>query len=115
VRLPESDRLLLTDPESTRAKIDEDREWLLAASVSEMADGFASSAPPVDAAVLQGGIAAWLAYVIHDGLAPGSQGWCDDAFAHVRPWGFELADITVPVLLLHGREDKETPFGHSQC
>ena len=109
-----ANRLLLTDPEAARAQIDQDREWLLAASASEMAEGFASSAPPVDAAVLQGEMAAWLAYAIHDGLAPGSQGWCDDAFAHVRPWGFELADVTVPVLLLHGRQDTEVPFGHGQ-
>jgi pimeloyl-ACP methyl ester carboxylesterase len=108
-------RLLLTDPEAARAKIAEDREWLLAASANEMAQGFASLAPPVDAAVLRGEMAAWLAYAIHDGLAPGSEGWCDDAFAHVRrPWGFELADITIPVLLLHGRQDTEIPFGHGQ-
>jgi len=98
-------RLLLTDPEAARAQIDQDREWLLAASASEMAEGFASSAPPVDAAVLQGEMAAWLAYAIHDGLAPGSQGWWDDGRAHLDPWGFELADVTVPVLLLHGAQD----------
>ena len=110
----DSNRLLLTNPEAARANIDQDREWLLAASASEMAQGFASLAPPVDAAVLQGEMAAWLAYAIHDGLAPGSQGWYDDALAHVRPWGFELADITVAVLLLHGRQDKDVPFGHGQ-
>jgi pimeloyl-ACP methyl ester carboxylesterase len=89
-------RLLLTDPEAARAKIAKDREGLLAASASEMAQGFASVSPPVDAAILQGEMAAWLAYAIHEALAPGSQGWCDDAFAHVRPWGFEPSDITVP-------------------
>ena len=25
-----------------------------------------------------------------------------------------MADITVPVLLLHGRQDKDVPFGHGQ-
>jgi pimeloyl-ACP methyl ester carboxylesterase len=107
-------RLLLTDPEAARAKIDQDREGLLAASASEMAQGFASVSPPVDAAIYQGEMAPWLAYAIHDGLAQGSQGWCDDAFAHVRPWGFEPSDITVPVLLLHGRLAMEVPFGHGQ-
>jgi pimeloyl-ACP methyl ester carboxylesterase len=59
-------------------------------------------------------MAAWLADAIHDGLAPGSQGYWDDSRAHLDPWGFELADITVPVLLLHGRQDKFVPFGHGQ-
>jgi pimeloyl-ACP methyl ester carboxylesterase len=30
------------------------------------------------------------------------------------PGGFELADISVPVLLLHRRQDKFVPFSHGQ-
>lgn len=30
--------------------------------------------------------------------------------AQIRPWGFELADIAVPVLVMHGRQDKFVPF-----
>ena len=107
-------RLLLTDPEAARTKIDKDVEGLLAASASDVAQGFASMSAPVDAAVLQGEVAAWLAYAVQDGLAPGSQGWWDDDRAHLGPWGFELADITIPVLLLHGRQDNFVPFGHGQ-
>jgi pimeloyl-ACP methyl ester carboxylesterase len=109
-------RLLLTDPEAARAKIDKDVEGLLAASASDVAQGFASMSTPVDAAVLQGEseMAAWLAYAIQDGLAPGSQGWWDDDRAHLDPWGFEPVGITVPVLLLHGRQDNFVPFGHGQ-
>jgi pimeloyl-ACP methyl ester carboxylesterase len=107
-------RLLLTDPEAAGAKIDKDREGLLAASASDVAQAFGSVAAPVDAAVLQGGMASWMAYALHEGLAPGSQGWWDDSRAHMRPWGFQVADITVPVLLLHGRQDNFVPFGHGQ-
>lgn len=47
-------------------------------------------------------------------LAPGSQGWWDDSYGLIRPWGFEVADISVPVLLLHGRQDKFVPLAHGQ-
>lgn len=48
-----------------------------------------------------------------DGLAPGSQGWWDDN-CMLRPWGFDVADIAVPVLLLHGRQDMFSPPGHGE-
>jgi pimeloyl-ACP methyl ester carboxylesterase len=34
--------------------------------------------------------------------------------AHSSPWGFELSDISVPVLLMHGRQDRFVPFGHGE-
>jgi pimeloyl-ACP methyl ester carboxylesterase len=68
---------------------------------------------PTDAAALRGELAEYLTSSAQDGLAPGSQGWWDDN-CMVRPWGFDLADITVPVLLLHGRQDMFVPFGHGE-
>ena len=32
----------------------------------------------------------------------------------LRPWGFDLADIAVPVLPLHGRQDTFSPPGHGE-
>jgi pimeloyl-ACP methyl ester carboxylesterase len=34
--------------------------------------------------------------------------------AATGPWGFELSAITVPVLVMHGRQDKFVPFGHGE-
>jgi pimeloyl-ACP methyl ester carboxylesterase len=107
-------RLLLTDPQAARDKMDNDREVALATSASDLAGALASFLSPVDAAAMNGEMAEYFTYCDHEGLAPGTQGWWDDACAHVRPWGFELSDISVPVLLLHGRQDKFVPFGHGQ-
>jgi hypothetical protein len=95
-----ANRLLLIDPEAARAKTDKDREEVLATSASDLAEALESLLSPVDAAALNEEMAEYLTYCDHEGLAPGSQGWWDDACAHVRAWGFELCDISVPVLLL---------------
>ena len=33
-------------------------------------------------------------------------------FAFVEPWGFEVGDISTPVLLLHGEDDRFVPVSH---
>jgi pimeloyl-ACP methyl ester carboxylesterase len=38
----------------------------------------------------------------------------DDALAAVAPWGFDPAQITAPLLFLHGDEDRMVPSSHSQ-
>jgi len=107
-------RLLLADSGAARVKLEKDREEFLAASPRDLAAGMKSLLSPADAAVLTGELAEYLAFSLHEGLAPGGQGWWDDGCAQISPWGFELARISVPVLLLHGRQDRFVPFGHGQ-
>jgi pimeloyl-ACP methyl ester carboxylesterase len=49
---------------------------------------------------------------LSSGLAPGADGWVDDNIAFTRPWGFEVEDIRVPVLLVYGRTDVLVPPAH---
>jgi pimeloyl-ACP methyl ester carboxylesterase len=107
-------QLLLTDRAAARAKLEQDRQEFLAASAADLAESLKSLLTPTDAAVLTGELAEFLADSTHDGLAPGVEGWWDDGCAETMPWGFELAEITVPVLLLHGRQDMFVPFGHGE-
>jgi pimeloyl-ACP methyl ester carboxylesterase len=106
-------RLFLTDEAAARAKTDKDREEVLATSPEDSARAIESLLTPADAAVLRGELAGYLTCSAQDGLAPGSQGWWDDNCT-VNSWGFDLSDITVPVLLLHGRQDMLVPFGHGE-
>jgi len=106
-------RLSLTDEAAFRAKSVKDREELLATPPEDMTKALESLLTPTDAAVLSGELADYLTSSARDGLAPGSQGWIDDSCME-RPWGFDLAGIAVPVLLLHGRQDMFVPFGHGE-
>jgi pimeloyl-ACP methyl ester carboxylesterase len=112
-------RLILTDPATARTQLDKDRDETLAVSADDLAQALpqalGSMLSAADAAVLPGTMADYIASAMHHGLTPGSQGLWDDCCAIVaRPWGFELADISVPVLLLHGRQDGWVPFAHGQ-
>jgi pimeloyl-ACP methyl ester carboxylesterase len=116
--------LYLSDKAAARAKTDRDRAEILAeapgdaaepadSADDDAADGFGPILPPVDVAAMEGGLGDFFATAMRDGLAPGSEGWWEDN-CMLRPWGFSLADITVPVLLLHGRQDIFVPFGHGE-
>ena len=107
-------RLFLRDRQAARAKLDADREQILGASPAELVSGLKTLLSPTDAAALNDGLAEFLVYCDHEGLAPGNEGWWDDGVAHSSPWGFELSAISVPVLLMHGRQDQFVPFGHGQ-
>ncbi len=49
-----------------------------------------------------------------ESVATGVWGWVDDDLAFVRPWGFELADVTVPVEIRYGLADVLVPPGHGR-
>jgi pimeloyl-ACP methyl ester carboxylesterase len=67
---------------------------------------------PADHAALTGPW-SWLLSVVEPALAAGTDGMVDDDLAYVAPWGFEPASVRVPVLFLHGADDRMVPSAHS--
>jgi pimeloyl-ACP methyl ester carboxylesterase len=107
-------RTLLADDRLATDRFEQHRTEALAATATSIAGTMEDFLTPPDAAVLTGDLAEYAVRADHDGLAPGSQGWHDDNQAHIRPWGFELSAIRVPVLIMHGRHDQFVPVAHGQ-
>jgi pimeloyl-ACP methyl ester carboxylesterase len=68
----------------------------------------------VDRSALTGPAAAWLAAVFRESVREGLWGWHDDQLALVRPWGFSVGDIRVPVAIWQGLQDRQTPYAHGE-
>jgi pimeloyl-ACP methyl ester carboxylesterase len=79
-----------------------------------LAAHFRSLLSAADAAVLTGEYAEYVHAAMREGLAPGVEGWLEDDLAFTRDWGFDLADIRVPMQLWQGREDRFVPFAHGE-
>jgi pimeloyl-ACP methyl ester carboxylesterase len=69
---------------------------------------------PADVAVLRHEFAAFVLRKIREGIQQQRDGWVDDEIAFVRPWGFDLSQIRVPVLLMHGGQDIMVPISHTK-
>ncbi len=70
--------------------------------------------PDVDRAVLTGEFAEDLAAGFREALSTGVDGWLDDDLAFAKPWGFSLAEISVPTMIWQGSADLMVPFAHGQ-
>jgi pimeloyl-ACP methyl ester carboxylesterase len=65
-------------------------------------------------AASDGAIQALLAETFAEALRRSADGWIDDDLAFCSPWGFDPADIGVPVLLWQGEDDVFSPAAHAR-
>jgi pimeloyl-ACP methyl ester carboxylesterase len=82
-----------------------------AAGPDAVREGLRSLLSGVDAEALDGPL---VDYLYEMTAATGVDGWVDDDLAFVRPWGFDLASIAVPVLVRHGEQDRFVPPEHAR-
>jgi len=80
---------------------------------SSVLDGFELS--EADRAVLQDRVVRErLRTSIREALGGGVWGWVDDDLAFVKPWGFAVEEIRVPVQVRYGAGDVLVPAGHGE-
>ena len=80
---------------------------------NDIREAFGGLIGDADKAVLEGAVADEMAATMRNGLAVSFDGWIDDDLVFVKPWGFELAAITKPVILWQGDDDFMVPHAHS--
>ncbi|MFM8332785.1 MAG: alpha/beta fold hydrolase, partial [Candidatus Methylumidiphilus sp.] len=73
------------------------------------------SIPPADQAILaQDGVKPVVCDSIGEALRAGMRGALRDFHLYAHPWGFDLGDITLPVVIWHGEDDATVPISHSR-
>ncbi|HKD87222.1 MAG TPA: alpha/beta hydrolase [Streptosporangiaceae bacterium] len=70
--------------------------------------------PDVDRAALTGEFGEDMAASFRAAVSTSVDGWLDDDLAFAKPWGFSLAEISVPTMIWQGSADLMVPFAHGQ-
>lgn len=103
-----------TGREAYEAFLVEDFLPVLLADADDMEDAMGGLLPPVDRAAVDRPFLEWLTETFHRAGVQRVAGVLDDGQAAVRPWGFELGSITVPVAIYQGRQDAMVPYAHGE-
>jgi pimeloyl-ACP methyl ester carboxylesterase len=88
---------------------------MLQGDVNGLIEAMSSLLPNIDKEALAGPeMGQYLFDSFQEGLKTSADGWVDDTLSSLQPWGFELREIQVPVLLYQGSEDKMVPYAHGE-
>ena len=105
---------VLAGEDAVRPLAERDRKEMLAATPEQLREVFESLLGDADRAVMTGELAAYLHAITVHGLTSSVDGWVDDDLLFVAPWGFDLARIARPVLIVHGGDDRFVPRSHGE-
>jgi len=94
--------------------IDEQVAGMADVTATDVADSLGQLVDDVDRAATTGEMAEYLAESFRRASLQGSGGLLEDNLVMVRPWGFDVGDIAVPVSVWQGSHDLMVPFAHGQ-
>ena len=94
------------------AYLEERRGELLAPGPADLRPTFGDLMSSADREALTGELADDLGARARAALEHGISGWLDDDMALYNDWGFDVAQITVPVAVWHGQQDRFVPEAH---
>jgi pimeloyl-ACP methyl ester carboxylesterase len=105
---------VLAGPEALEPLLRRDAAEMFAGTADDLRQAMITLLSPPDEAALTEDFGAYLYDAMSRGVADRIDGWRDDNLAFVRPWGFELSDVRVPVLLWQGVQDLMVPPAHGR-
>jgi pimeloyl-ACP methyl ester carboxylesterase len=106
--------LAATEPEAHLAWMRPHAEALAVVTAAEIVESLRSLVSPVDEASLSGELGEVQAASFRAAFRDGLWGWRDDDLAFVASWGFDLAEIRVPVTIWQGDHDLMVPRQHGR-
>jgi pimeloyl-ACP methyl ester carboxylesterase len=106
--------LALAGAEALEPAIRRNQAEMFAVGPDELRDALLTVLSPVDQAAFTPEVGEFMYSVMVEGAGERIEGWRDDDLAFAKPWGFDPADIRVPVLLLQGVHDLMVPPGHGR-
>ena len=107
-------RDVLAGEDALAPSLERERADMLAARPDELRTVLESLLGDADREVLADAVASWMDAAHRNGLRDSVDGWVDDDLAFVSHWGFEPGDISRPVLILQGGDDRFVPRSHGE-
>jgi pimeloyl-ACP methyl ester carboxylesterase len=110
----EETRMAERGEEALRPWLEREVDRLQGSGPDDLREALGGLLSPVDREALSGDFARFFHAGFIAAVARGVDGWLDDDLAFVRPWGFDLGAIRVPVAVWQGAEDQFVPFAHGR-
>jgi len=107
-------RAALKSREACEQSVEASLSALLRATPETLRQALRSALCPADAEVLTTDFAHFVFRSVREGIRERRDGVVDDEIAFMAPWGFQLSQIRIPVLLMHGGQDRMVPISHGK-